>query len=97
MHNIAFEALYLPFISPNLAALLIGQSLEAGLSNKQDVCFAQEPEKRSFTLGTPSSPYDATRNGPLCPSAGRTAEDADRIRDTNITEAVANLAESALV
>ena len=31
MHNIAFEALYLPFISPNLAALLIGQSLEAGL------------------------------------------------------------------
>ena len=61
------------------------------------ICFAQEPEKRSFTLGTPSSPYDATRNGPLCPSAGRTAEDADRIRDTNITEAVANLAESALV
>ena len=32
MHNIAFEALYLPFISPNLAALLKGQSLEAGLS-----------------------------------------------------------------
>ena len=31
MHNIAFEALYLPFISPNLAALLKGQSLEAGL------------------------------------------------------------------
>ena len=33
MHNIAFEALYLPFISPNLAALLIGQSLEAGLKS----------------------------------------------------------------
>jgi len=31
VHNIAFEALYSPFISPNLAALLIGQSLEAGL------------------------------------------------------------------
>ena len=48
-------------------------------------------------MGTPSDPYDATRNGPLCPSAGTTAEDADRIRATNITEAIANLAESALV
>jgi len=32
VHNITFKALYLPFISPNLAALLIGQSLEAGLA-----------------------------------------------------------------
>ena len=48
-------------------------------------------------MGTPSDPYDATRNGPLCPSAGTTAEDADRIRGTNITDAIVNLAEGSLV
>jgi len=37
VHNIAFEALYLPFISPNLAALLIGQSLKAGLASLSDL------------------------------------------------------------
>ena len=40
MQNIAFEALYLPFILPNLAALLIGQSLEAGLSLSQSTVLA---------------------------------------------------------
>ena len=48
-------------------------------------------------MGTESDPYDATRNGPLCPSAGTTAEDADRIRGTNITDAIVDLAEGALV
>ena len=48
-------------------------------------------------MGTASDPYDATRNGPLCPSAGTTSEDADRIRSTNITDLIVDLAEGSLV
>ena len=48
-------------------------------------------------MGDPDNPWDATRNGPFCPAPGSTSEDADRIRNTNITDVIANLAEGALV